>query len=48
MVDKVQYFQPKAGSKRLSNGQMVSAPLEDLAPYLDKDELAKIMEVSND
>lgn len=47
MVDKVQYFQPKAGSKRLSNGQMVSAPLEDLAPYLDREELKNIMGVSD-
>lgn len=47
MVDKVQYFQPKAGSKRLVDGTMVSAPLEDLAPYLDRDELNQIMKVGN-
>lgn len=46
MVDKIQYFQPKAGSKRLENGQMVSAPLEDLAPYLDREELEVIMRIS--
>lgn len=48
MTDKVQYFEPKAGSKRLEDGSMVSAPLEDLAPYLDRDELEKVMEVSQD
>lgn len=48
MVDKVQYFQPKAGSRRLENGQMVSAPLEDLAPYLDRKELSNIMKVSEE
>ncbi len=48
MVDTVQYFQPKAGSKKLPDGSMVSAPLEDLAPYLDRDELEKIMEVSKE
>ena len=46
MVDKVQYFQPKAGSKKLENGQMVSAPLEDLVPYLDREELDDIMAIS--
>ena len=46
MVDKVQYFQPKAGSMRLDNGQMVSRPLEDLSPYLDKEELEEIMKIS--
>ena len=48
MVDKVQYFQPKAGSKKLPNGQMVSAPLEDLAPYLDRSELEDIMKISEE
>ena len=48
MVDKVQFFQPKAGSKRLENGQMVSAPLEDLAPYLDREELKEIMKISEE
>ena len=46
MVDTVQYFQPKAGSKKLNSGQMVSAPLEDLVPYLDREELENIMKIS--
>ncbi|MBE6137265.1 MAG: thiamine pyrophosphate-binding protein [Erysipelotrichaceae bacterium] len=48
MVDKVQYFAPKAGSKKLEDGSMVSAPLEDLAPYLDREELKEIMSISED
>lgn len=48
MVDIVQYFQPKAGSRKLENGQMVSAPLEDLVPYLDRQELENIMSISKD
>jgi acetolactate synthase-1/2/3 large subunit len=31
-------FLPKVSSKRLDDGRMVSAPLEDLAPFLDRDE----------
>ena len=48
MVDKVQFFQPKAGSKKLEDGSMVSAPLEDLVPYLDRSELENIMKVSRE
>ncbi|MGN0811927.1 MAG: thiamine pyrophosphate-binding protein [Candidatus Coproplasma sp.] len=48
VVDKVQYFQPKAGSKKLADGSMVSAPLEDLVPYLDREELDKIMQISKE
>lgn len=38
-VDVDQKFEPKAASKRLEDGTMVSAPLEDLAPFLDREEL---------
>ena len=31
-------FQPKVASKRMEDGRMVSAPLEDLAPFLERDE----------
>ena len=43
MTDTVQFFEPKAGSMRLSDGKMVSAPLEDLKPYLEREELEKEM-----
>ncbi|HEY1099784.1 MAG TPA: thiamine pyrophosphate-binding protein [Myxococcota bacterium] len=39
-VDPKQPFSPKQSSRRLDDGSMVSAPLEDLAPFLDRDELA--------
>ena len=43
MTDTVQFFEPKAGSMRLESGAMVSAPLEDLKPYLDREELKEAM-----
>ena len=38
-----QQFEPKAASKRLEDGSMVSAPLEDLAPFLPREELKENM-----
>lgn len=38
-LDPKQPFAPKQASRRLEDGTMVSAPLEDLAPFLDRDEL---------
>ena len=35
--------QPWAGKIRLPDGRIVSAPLEDMFPFLDRDELAKNM-----
>ncbi len=43
MVDKTQAFAPKLSSKRLDDGTMVTAPLEDLAPFLSREELAENM-----
>ncbi len=31
-------FLPKVSSKRLDDGRMISAPLEDLAPFMDREE----------
>ncbi len=42
-VSKTQATQPKASSRRLSDGTMVSAPLEDMAPFLSREELASNM-----
>jgi len=39
MVDTEQEFEPKSASKRLSNGEIISSPLEDLKPFLDRNEL---------
>jgi acetolactate synthase-1/2/3 large subunit len=35
-----QQIEPKASSRHDSNGNIVSAPLDDMAPFLDRDELA--------
>lgn len=43
IVDTEQGFEPKSASKRLPDGTMVSAPLEDLKPFLDRKELEKNM-----
>ncbi len=42
-ADKNQLFEPKSATKRLPDGRLVSPPLEDLAPFLDRDELRRIM-----
>ncbi len=38
-----QQFAPKLSSKRLEDGRMVSRPLEDLAPFLSREELLQNM-----
>lgn len=38
-VSTLQNFEPKAATKRMDDGTLVSAPLEDLAPFLSKKEL---------
>lgn len=42
-VDTKQKFEPKSATKRLEDGTLVSPPLEDLAPFLPREELEKIM-----
>ena len=42
-VSPEQVFEPKSATKRLEDGTLVSPPLEDLAPFLDREELAKNM-----
>lgn len=42
-VGTEQKFEPKPSAKRLEDGTIVSPPLEDLEPFLSKDELRKIM-----
>jgi acetolactate synthase I/II/III large subunit len=39
ITDKAQQFAPKLSSKKLEDGTMVTAPLEDLAPFLPREEL---------
>jgi acetolactate synthase-1/2/3 large subunit len=38
-----QSFAPRASSQRLADGRMISKPLEDLAPFLDRDEFLSNM-----
>lgn len=42
-VSRSQKFEPKSATKRLEDGSLVSAPLEDLAPFLPKEELERNM-----
>ena len=42
-IDKAQNFAPKLSSRVREDGTMVTAPLEDLAPFLPRDELAANM-----
>ena len=37
----LQNFEPKSATKRLEDGSLVSPPLEDLAPFLPREEVLK-------
>ena len=41
VLDPDQGFEPKQSSRQLPDGRIVSAPLEDLFPFLDRDELGR-------
>lgn len=43
VVSTDQNFEPKSATKRLEDGTLVSPPLEDLAPFLDRDTFRKEM-----
>ena len=42
-TDTEQVWEPKSSTKRLEDGTLVSPPLEDLAPFLPREELVKQM-----
>ncbi len=42
-TDTAQVWEPKSSTKRLEDGTLVSPPLEDLAPFLPREELEKQM-----
>ena len=42
-TDTEQVWEPKSSTKRLADGTLVSPPLEDLAPFLKREELKKQM-----
>lgn len=48
MLDKAQQFAPKLASRRLEDGTMVSPALEDMAPFLAREELAAAMALSSE
>ena len=43
VLDLRQAFAPKVSSRKLEDGRMVSAPLEDMAPFLSREELKQNM-----
>ena len=43
VLDATQPFSPRVSSKRLADGTMVTAPLEDMFPFLSESELAENM-----
>lgn len=43
ILDLAQPFAPKLTSRRLEGGKMVSSPLEDMAPFLSREELRENM-----
>lgn len=43
MIDLEQSFSPKLSSRRLEDGTMVTSPLEDMAPFLSREELQENM-----
>lgn len=42
-LDTYQQFSPKQSSKRLEDGQLISSPLEDMYPFLSREELQENM-----
>lgn len=42
-VSKNQFFEPKSSTKRLPDGSLFSPPLEDMAPFLSREELQENM-----
>lgn len=42
-TDTTQVWEPKSSTKRLADGTLVSPPLEDLAPFLPREELMRNM-----
>lgn len=42
-TDTVQVWEPKSSTKKLEDGTLVSPPLEDLAPFLPREELERNM-----
>jgi acetolactate synthase-1/2/3 large subunit len=48
ILDRDQMFEPKLSSRKLEDGRMVTAKLEDMAPFLSREELAENMLVASE
>lgn len=44
-VSPLQKTEPKSSARKLADGTMVSSPLEDMAPFLSREELAENLEI---
>ena len=47
-LDPNQGFEPKLSSRKLENGTLISSTLEDMSPFLDRDELNSNMIFKNE
>ena len=43
MIDMEQLFEPRLSSRKLPDGNLISSPLEDMAPFLDREEFENEM-----
>ena len=46
-IDEEAIFAPKLGAKQLPDGRIISPPIEDLSPFLDREELLSNMIISS-
>ena len=46
MLDPTVAFAPKLASRQLADGSFVTPPLEDMSPFLPREELAAVMKIS--
>ena len=46
-LDQNQGFEPKLSSRKLDDGTMITAPLEDMAPFLELDEFSRHMLITH-
>lgn len=46
VLDPVQGFEPRQSSRQLPDGRIVSAPLEDMFPFLEREELQENLLIS--
>lgn len=48
ILDETQGFEPRMSSRKLDDGSIVTPPLEDMYPFLDRDELASNVWIGED